>query len=73
MNVLGEEKSVHIHREIADKGRANGTIDSTRESIRRRLMVLVRRAFNRYGYPPDLRPRAIHAVMKRGSYLLLDF
>jgi len=43
-----------IVREIADKIRANATIDWTiRESARAKLMVVVRRTLNTYGYPPD--------------------
>ena len=47
-------------REIAGKVRANTTIDWTiRESARARLMVLVRRTLNKYGYPPDMQLKAV--------------
>lgn len=65
---LGDEKLKMIAREIADKVRANATIDWTiRESARARLMVLVRRTLNKYGYPPDQQPSAIDTVLKQAE------
>ena len=52
--VLGDETLREIAREIADKVKANATIDWTiRESARAKLMVLVRRTLAKHGYPPD--------------------
>src|SRR5690606_41989697 len=49
-----------IARELADKVRKNATIDWTlKESVRAKLMVLVRRTLNKYGYPPDKQQRAV--------------
>lgn len=54
VQVLGDDTLKEIAREIADKVRANATIDWTiRESARARLMVLVRRTLTKWGYPPD--------------------
>lgn len=48
VQVLGDDTLKEIAREIADKVRANATIDWTiRESARAKLMVLVRRSLNR--------------------------
>ena len=73
VQVLGDETLKHIAREIADKVRSNSTIDWTvRESARAKLMVLVRRTLNKYGYPPDKQKLAIDTVMKQAE-LMADF
>jgi type I restriction enzyme R subunit len=73
VQVLGDETLKEIAKEIADKVRANATIDWTiRESARAKLMVLVRRTLNKYGYPPDKQQKAIDTVLKQAE-LLADF
>jgi len=73
VHVLGDETLKEIAKEIADKVRANATIDWTiRESARAKLMVLVRRTLNKYGYPPDKQQKAIDTVLKQAE-LLADF
>ena len=68
--VLGDDTLKDIAREIADKVRANATIDWTiRESARARLMVIVRRTLNKYGYPPDKQQKAIDTVLKQAELL----
>ncbi len=70
VNVLGDETLKDIAREIADKVRANATIDWTiRESARAKLMVLVRRTLTKYGYPPDKQLKAIETVLKQAELL----
>lgn len=70
VQVLGDETLKEIAREIADKVRANATIDWTiRESARAKLMVLVRRTLNKWGYPPDKQQKAIDTVMKQAELL----
>lgn len=70
VQVLGDETLKDIAREIADKVRANATIDWTiRESARARLMVLVRRTLNKYGYPPDKQQKAVDTVLKQAELL----
>ena len=50
VQVLGDEQLRLIAREIAEKVKANATIDWTiRESARAKLMVLVKRTLNKYG------------------------
>lgn len=52
------------------EGKANTTIDWTiRESARAKLMVLVKRTLNKYGYPPDKQERAITTVLKQAELL----
>ncbi len=70
VHVLGDDTLKHIAREIADKVRKNATIDWTvRESARAKLMVLVRRTLNKYGYPPDKQQAAIDTVMKQAEVM----
>lgn len=70
VKVLGDDKLRDIARELADKVRKNATIDWTvKESARARLMVLVRRTLNKYGYPPDKQEKAIQTVMKQAENL----
>jgi type I restriction enzyme R subunit len=70
VGVLGDDTLRDIARELADKVRSNATIDWTlKESVRARLMVLVRRTLKRYGYPPDKQEKAIRTVMKQAENL----
>lgn len=73
VQVLGDDTLKEIAKEIADKVRANATIDWTiRESARAKLMVLVRRTLNKWGYPPDKQQKAIDTVLKQAE-LLADY
>ena len=68
VKVLGDEQLREIARELADKVRKNATIDWTvKESVRARLMVIVRRILNKYGYPPDKQKLAIEHVRKQAE------
>ncbi len=70
VQVLGDDTLKEIAREIADKVRANATIDWTiRESARAKLMVLVRLTLNKWGYPPDKQQKAIDTVLKQAELL----
>jgi type I restriction enzyme, R subunit len=70
VKVLGDEILRDIAREIANKVRSNATIDWTmKESARAKLMVLVRRTLNKYGYPPDKQQKAIDTVLKQAAVL----
>jgi type I restriction enzyme R subunit len=73
VQVLGDGQLRHIAREIAEKVKANASIDWTiRESARAKLMVLVKRTLNKYGYPPDKQQKAIDTVLKQAE-LLADY
>jgi len=73
VQVLGDETLRMIAREIADKVKRNASIDWTmKESARARLMVLVRRTLNKYGYPPDKQQKAVDTVLKQAE-VLADF
>jgi type I restriction enzyme, R subunit len=40
-----------------------------KESARAKLMVLVKRTLNKYGYPPDKQQKAIDTVLKQAEVL----
>ena len=68
--VLGDEQLKMIACEVADKVRQNATIDwAVKESVRARLMVIVRRILKKYGYPPDKQEQAIQLVMTQAANL----
>ena len=70
VKVLGDETLKTIAREIAQKVKANATIDWTmKESARARLMIIVKRTLKKYGYPPDKQQKAIDTVMKQAEVL----
>lgn len=70
VQVLGDDTLKDIAREIADKIRANATIDWTiRESARAKLMVIVKRTLSKYGYPPDKQQKAIDTVLKQAELM----
>ncbi len=70
VKVLGDEKLKIIAREIADKVRKNTSIDwNMKESARAKLMVLVKRTLNKYGYPPDKQQKAVDTVLKQAEVL----
>ena len=74
VQVLGDDALRMIAREITDKVRSNASIDWTiKESVRAKLMVLVRRTLNKYGYPPDKQPKAIETVLKQAELLADHF
>jgi len=73
VQVLGDDQLRMIAREIAEKVKNNATIDWTiRESARAKLMVLVKRTLNKYGYPPDKQQKAVDTVLKQAE-LLADY
>ncbi len=70
VQVLGDDTLRDIAREIAEKMKANTTIDWTiRESARAKLMVIVKRTLNKYGYPPDKQQLAIDTIMKQAELM----
>jgi type I restriction enzyme, R subunit len=70
VQVLGDATLRQLALEIADKVRANTTIDWTiRESARAKLMVLVKRTLNQYGYPPDKQQQAVETVLQQAERL----
>jgi type I restriction enzyme R subunit len=74
VEVLGDEKLRIIAIEVAEKIKTNATIDWTiRESARAKLMVLVKRTLNKYGYPPDMQQKAVETVLEQAKLLADHF
>lgn len=70
VQVLGDDTLRDIAREIAEKVKANTTIDwNIRDSARAKLKVLVKRTLTRYGYPPDKQQKAIDTVLRQAELL----
>jgi type I restriction enzyme, R subunit len=70
VQVLGDETLKGLAREIAEKVRANTTIDwSLKESARAKLMVLVKRTLSKWGYPPDKQQKAVDTVLRQAELL----
>ncbi len=70
VKVLGDETLKSIAREIAEKVKRSYSIDWTlKESARAKLMVIVRRTLNKYGYPPDKQQKAIDTVLKQAALM----
>lgn len=68
VQVLGDDQLRMIAREIAEKVKANTTIDwNLKESARAKLMVIVKRTLNKYGYPPDKQAKAVETVLKQAE------
>lgn len=40
-----------------------------KEIVRAKLMVVVRRTLNKYGYPPDKQQKAVDTVLKQAEVL----
>lgn len=73
VKVLGDETLRSIAREISEKVRQSVSIDWTmKESARAKIMVLVRRTLNAYGYPPDKQQKAVETVLKQAE-IMADF
>ena len=70
VKILGDDILKRIAREIAEMVRKNATIDwAMKESARAKLMVIVKRTLNKYGYPPDKQQKAVDTVLKQAEVL----
>ncbi|MDD1621899.1 MAG: type I restriction endonuclease subunit R [Methylococcaceae bacterium] len=67
---LGDETLKKIAVEITEKLRASTTVDwQVRESVRARLRILVRRALQKWKYPPDKQAEAVELILKQAEVL----
>jgi type I restriction enzyme R subunit len=67
---LGDETLKKIAVEITEKLRKSTSVDwQVRESVRAKLRILVRRALQRWKYPPDKQAAAVELVMKQAEVL----
>jgi type I restriction enzyme, R subunit len=70
VQVLGDDTLRGIARELVRAVRQNTTIDwTTKESIRAKLRLLVKKILKKYGYPPDKQEAAADTVLKQAELL----
>ena len=67
---LGDETLARIAHELTDSLRKNVTVDwSSRESVRAKLRLMVRRILRKYKYPPDQQEEAALLVLAQAERL----
>ena len=68
--VLGDEQLRDIARILTDRIRKNTTIDwQTKDSVRARLRLEVKKVLRKYGYPPDKEKMAIDNVLTQAEVI----
>ena len=71
--LLGDEVLLKLARVLVDKVRASASIDwQVKQSVRKKLKVIVKRTLRKYGYPPDLQKLATDTVLAQAE-LLAEF
>lgn len=71
--LLGDDTLLKLARVLVAKVKENTTIDWTvKESVKKRLKVVVKRILRQYGYPPDLQKLATNTVLSQAE-ALADF
>lgn len=69
-DLMGEAVLVEMAREIAEKLRANLTVDwAVKENVRARLRLLIRQLLKRYRYPPDQQAGAVDLVLQQAEVI----
>ena len=72
-DILGDEILLKLARVLVERVKANATIDWTvKESVKKKLKVIVKRTLRQYGYPPDLQKLATDMVINQAE-ALADF
>nr|WP_321405400.1 type I restriction endonuclease subunit R [uncultured Carboxylicivirga sp.] len=72
-DMLGDEVLLKLARVLVERVKANATIDWTvKESVKKKLKVIVKRTLRQYGYPPDLQKLATETVLSQAE-ALADF
>ena len=71
---MGDEILKKIAHELAENLRKSITVDwSTRESVRARLRLLVKRILRKYKYPPTKQEEAITLVLEQAETLSAEW
>ena len=66
--LMGDEVLSKLAKEITDTLRKSMTIDwQYKEGVRARMRILVKRALQRYKYPPDKQEEAVSYVIKQAE------
>jgi type I restriction enzyme R subunit len=69
-DLLGDEILLKLARVLVERVKDNATIDWTvKESVRKKLKVIVKRTLRQYGYPPDMQKLATETVLCQAEAL----
>ena len=69
-DLLGDEVLMKLARVLVERVKANASIDWTvKESVKKKLKVIVKRTLRQYGYPPDLQKLATETVLSQAEML----
>ncbi len=69
-DLLGDDGLLKLARVLVERVRENASIDWTvKESVRKKLKVIVKRTLRQYGYPPDLQKLATETVLQQAEAL----
>ena len=69
-DLLGDETLLKLARILVERVKENASIDWTvKESIKKKLKVIVKRTLRQYGYPPDLQKLATETVLQQAEAL----
>jgi type I restriction enzyme R subunit len=69
-DLLGDDTLLKLARVLVERVRENASIDWTvKESVRKKLKVIVKRTLRQYGYPPDLQKLATDTVLQQAEAL----
>jgi type I restriction enzyme R subunit len=67
---LSDETLKKIAHELTESLKQNLTVDwSSRESVRARLRIMVKRILKKYKYPPDKQESAIELVLQQAKVM----
>lgn len=70
VSVLGDDQLCTIAKVLTEKIKKNTTIDwQTKDSVRARLRIEVRKVLRQYGYPPDKEKMAIDNVLSQAEVI----
>lgn len=69
-DLLGDEVLLKLARVLVERVKANVSIDWTvKESVKKKLKVIVKRTLRQYGYPPDMQKLATDTVLQQAEAL----
>ena len=71
---MGDHKLKVIAAELIKMVRKSMTIDwNLQEGARAKIRLIVKRIFNKCGYPPDLQDEAVRTVLQQAELLCADW
>ena len=69
-DLLGDEVLLKLARVLVERVKENASIDWTvKDSVKKKLKVIVKRTLRQYGYPPDLQKLATDIVLQQAEIL----